>query len=94
MEQLKSFDELANIRGFSPTGKTTLDVLSEIGKNVDGRAQQMLNRMPSVDSFTPDIKRTAEERKKKAAGLQDNLEKKEGILVAEDALIAAASKMG
>lgn len=94
VEQLKSFDELANIRGFSPTGKTTLDVLSEIGKNVDGRAQQMLNRMPSVDSFTPDIKRTAEERKKKAAGLQDNLEKKEGILAAEDALIAAASKMG
>ncbi|TSA56163.1 hypothetical protein D4R42_04060 [bacterium] len=94
VEQLKSFDELAGLRGFSPTGKTTLDVLSEIGKNVDGRAQQMLNRMPTVDSFTPDVKRTAEERKKKAAGLQDNLEKKEGILVAEDALIAAASKMG
>jgi len=93
VEQLRSFDELAGLRGFSPTGKTTLDVLSELGKNVDNRANQMLQRMPSVDSFTPDVKRTTNERKQKAASLQQNLDKKEEILIAEDSLVQAASKM-
>jgi len=94
-EQLTAFDELARARGLSPAGKTTLDVLSEIGKNVDGRAEQMLKRMPSTDEiFKPDVRRTTEERAKKAEELSNRLEKKEDVLSAEDALIKSASQMG
>jgi len=94
LEQMEVMDQYAAKRGFKTTGKTTLDVMSEIGANVDHRAQDLLRRMQSgADQFKPDVKRTQEERREKAKGIEKRLEKKEDILAAEDELIGAASKM-
>lgn len=94
-EQMDAADAYAARRGYTKSGKTTIDVLSDIGKNVDNRAKEFLNRVtPGGGEFKPDVQRTPEERRKKAQELEGKLKKKESILKAEDRLMRAAAKMG
>jgi len=94
-EQVESFERVATARGFSRSGKTTLDVISDLGAKADENAKLLLKRMaPGEGEFKPEVKRTPEERRKKAGEIEKKLEKREEVLLAEDELIRAAAKMG
>jgi len=71
-------------------GKTTLDVISELGTKFDERVEQM---MIKTAKFNPDKKYSPKQRKEKAKQISEKLEKKEEILEAENALIVSAHKM-
>lgn len=93
-EQARELDKWAEMRGLKPVGKGTIDVISDVTTNIDKRAQQLMNRMtPGQGEFKADVKRTPQERKEKAKKIRRKLEKKEGVLRAEDDFVQAASRM-
>ena len=94
LEQVEEADRYAEARGYTRTGKTTLDVISDLGSKADENAKLLLKRMaPGGEEFKPEVKRTPEERRRKAGEIEKKLEKKEEVLLAEDELIRAAAKM-
>lgn len=93
-DQLDRYEDFAKSRGYSKTGKTTVDVLSDFGERVDGTAKMLLAKMPGGEEFKPEVSRTPEERKKKADEIKAKLGKREDILQAEDELIRAAANLG
>ena len=93
-EQMEMMDKYAETKGYTKTGRTTIDLLSDLGGKADARAQQLIQRMPGGQGeFKPEVKRTPEERRRKAAQIEKRLRKKEEVLEAEDELIKAAAKM-
>ena len=92
----RTVERMAEHRGWGkPTvGRTTIDLLADLGGKADARAQQLINRMPGGPEFKPEVKRTPEERRAKAAEIGKRLEKTKEILKSEDELIKAAAKMG
>lgn len=95
-DQLEAFDRVANKRGLTRTGKTTLDVISDLGTKADENAKLLLKRMAhgGEEEFKPEVKRTPEERRQKAEEIEKRLEKKSDVLQAEDDLINAAANLG
>jgi len=93
-EELAMYEEIARRLGFHRSGRTTADLLDSIVERIDQRAAQLLEKIPAPGSvWKPEIKRTPEERARKAEEIKRRLEKSEEILQAEDELIKAAAKV-
>lgn len=94
MEEIKKYDAYAEERGYSRTGKSTVDLLGELGDKADKRAQQLISKMgpkgEGEEGFTPEVTRSPQERQEMAGDIQAKLEKKERILEAENELLEAA----
>lgn len=93
LEELAIYEEIAKRLGFQRGGKTTLDLLESFIDRVDQRAAQLLNKIPTTETWKPEIKRTPEERSRKAEEIMKKLEKSEEILRAEEKLIKVAAKI-
>lgn len=100
LEEIKKYDRYAEDRGYSRTGKSTVDLISDAIDKGDKRAQQLITRLGKGegevevegDGFRPEVKRTPQERQEAASNIQRNLERKEKVLEAENELLAAASR--
>lgn len=100
LEEIKKYDRYAEDRGYSRTGKSTVDLISDAIDKGDKRAQQLITRLGKGegevevegDGFRPEVKRTPQERQEAAAKIQGQLEKKAEVLEAENQLLAAASR--
>ena len=100
LEEIKKYDRYAEDRGYSRTGKSTVDLISDAIDKGDKRAQQLITRLGSKGEgegegegeFRPEVKRTPQERQEAASNIQRNLERKEKVLAAENELLAAASR--
>jgi len=94
LEELRSFQEIAAMLGFQKGGRTTADLLDSLAERLDQRAAQLLNKIPTPGGeWKPEVKRTPEERARKAEEIMRKLERSEEILNAEDELIKAAAKV-
>lgn len=97
LEEIKKYDRYAEDRGYSRTGKSTVDLIGDAIDKVDKRAQQLITRVgprgegEGEEGFRPEVKRTPSERQAAAASIQEQLGKKEKVLEAENELLAAAS---
>ena len=93
-DQIEYVRSMAPYFGYHEGARSTLDVLDSIRGDVQLTAQQILNKMPSPGGgFSPDVKRTPGERRRKAEEIQKGLRKSEEILEAEDSLIRASAKV-
>ena len=79
--------------GQSRPGRSTIDLLDGIRGDMDRRAGEIKDVLSKRPGFQPDVTRSPEERRAKAAQIEKGLEKTEEILKAEDALILAARGM-
>lgn len=95
IEELQAYNAIASMLGYQKGGRTTLDLLNSIVERIDERAAQLLNKIPPPQNveWKPEIKRTPEERAKKAEEIMRRIEKSEEILKAEEELIRAAAKV-
>lgn len=94
MEQLEAYTGVGAKLGLKQGGRTTIDVLSNIGESLDRRAGQLLDKLPAPGGeFHPEVTRTPEERAKVAEEMKRKLAKSEEILAAEDELIRTASQV-
>ena len=95
-EQLAGFEKVLNVLGYHKGGKSTVDVLDSLAERLDQRAAQLLSKIqvaPAGGEWKPEVKRTPEERARKAEEIKQKLERSEEILQAEQALIEAAAKV-
>ncbi|MFQ6075876.1 MAG: hypothetical protein ACE5Z5_07055 [Candidatus Bathyarchaeia archaeon] len=88
----RDFDQIAARRGYRRTGRTTLDILDDIRGDIHETATRIASGGRGGE-FKPEIKRTPEERRRKAKTLERRLEKKKDLLEAEDGLIEAARRL-
>jgi hypothetical protein len=90
-EQIRKYDEYAESRGYTRSGKTTIDLISDIAEKADRRGDRLESLLTKREGeFKPEVKRTPQERQAAAADIQANLAKKERILEAENELLIAA----
>jgi len=94
LEELSIYEGIAERLGFRRGGRTTIDLLESFVERLDQRAAQLLNKIPSPGSeWRPEIKRTPEERARKAEEIMKRLEKSEEIMKLEEELIKAAANI-
>jgi predicted RNA-binding Zn-ribbon protein involved in translation (DUF1610 family) len=95
MAKIKEYEAYALEKGYTKGGRTTLDVISEGITNLDKRAQQLITARKGEEGeeFTPEVTRTPGERRAMAEDIQQNLEKKNKIIDAENRLLEAASNL-
>jgi len=94
-EQIQSVEALSKRMGYSRTGMSTIDLLSKGISRMDERAKQVLQRMGSVPEggFKPEISRTPEERKRATREVQEQMEKSEELIEAENRILKRASEL-
>lgn len=94
LEELAIYEEIARRLGFQRGGRSVIDLLDSFVERLDQRAAQLLSRIPSPGGeWKPEVRRTPEERARKAEEVIAKLEKTEEVLKAEEKLIRAASKV-
>jgi len=94
LEQLKTWQAVAETLGYHRGGRTTADLIDSLSERVDRTAQMIIQRIPMPGSeWKPEVVRTPEERAKKAEEIKQKLAKSEEILKAEEELIRAAAKV-
>ncbi|MEM1750724.1 MAG: C2H2-type zinc finger protein [Desulfurococcaceae archaeon] len=94
LEELSIYEHIAERLGFKKGGRTTIDLLESFVERLDQRAAQILSKVPAPGSeWRPEIKRTPEERARKAEEIMKRLEKSEEVLKLEEELIKAAAKI-
>ena len=93
-EQVEYVKTMAPYFGFHSGGRTTLDIVDSLRGDVHATADKILSKMPGVgEEFSPEVRRTPEERRKLAQQLQTGLDTTKEILEAENELIRAASQV-
>lgn len=97
LAEIKKYEDYAESRGYSRTGKSTADLIGDAITNADKRAQQFITRLGprgegegEGEGFRPEVNRTPQERQAAAAKIQGQLQEKEKVLEAENELLAAA----
>lgn len=94
LEELSIYEQIAKRLGFYRGGRTTIDLLESFVDRLDQRAAQLLSKLPVMSSeWKPEIRRTPEERARKAEEVVSRLEKAEEVMKAEERLIKAASRV-
>lgn len=96
LEELAMYEEAAKRLGLHRTGRTTVDLLDSLSERLDQRAAQLiqvLERATAGSGWRPEVKRTPEERARKAEEVLKRLERSEEVLKAEEELIRAAAKV-
>lgn len=74
----------------TPPGKSLIDVADRLTDKVDKRFSEAINLVKKQPGqFSPEVKRTPQERQAAAATIQGQLEKREKVLEAENELLAA-----
>jgi len=95
-EQLDALDRYAESRGYTKTGRTTLDVVGEGVERLDGTFRELVQRLtPSGGGaeFKPEVRRTPEERLRKAQEIEGRLEENRELMEAEEDLIHSAKEV-
>ncbi|MEM2195198.1 MAG: hypothetical protein QW803_12120 [Candidatus Methanomethylicia archaeon] len=94
IEELTIYEEIAKRLGFQKGGRTTADLLDSIVDRIDQRAAQLLDKISTIsNTWKPEVKRTPEERVKKAEEIKKKLEKSEEILKLEEELIKSVANL-
>jgi hypothetical protein len=94
LQELQMYEGIAQRLGYQRGGRTTLDVVDELRKDVGQTARELLQKIPTPGGeWKPEVTRTPEERAKKAEEIKKKLEKSEEVLQCEEDLIKAAAKV-
>jgi hypothetical protein len=93
-EELAYIEAVAQRLGYTRGGRTTIDLIDALSERLDRTAQRLIEKIPGPSrEWSPEVRRTPEERAKKAEEIKRKLEKGEEILKAEEELIRAAAKV-
>ncbi len=94
LQELAIYEEIARRLGYHRGGRTVIDLLDSFVERLDQRAAQLLAKIPAPGTeWRPEVKRTPEERVRKAEEIMAKLERTDEILKAEEKLIRAAAKV-
>jgi len=94
LQELAIYEEIARRLGYHRGGRSVIDLIDSFAERLDQRAAQLLAKISAPGSeWRPEVKRTPEERARKAEEIVAKLERTEEIMKAEEKLIRAAAKV-